>query len=188
MTTLFSADGWHLEGCPAVGPALAWGGGGGLYVWYTEAGTPGVYAAPWTPERGRTGVRRSLTDGLLDASHPRAAAFGAATLIAVEARPRADTASRVLAVRALDESGALTPWTLLGAEVENGWIATAGAAVALACWSERREGASRRSSRGGRLGGRAMRRRPAIAAFAATMLACRDSFPPRSSHRPKGSS
>ena len=141
--TLFSADGWHLEGCPAVGPALAWGGGGGLYVWYTEAGTPGVYAAPWTPERGRTGVRRSLTDGLLDASHPRAAAFGAATLIAVEARPRADTASRVLAVRALDESGALTPWTLLGAEVENGWIATAGAAVALACWSERREGGPR---------------------------------------------
>ena len=143
LDTLFSADGWHLEGCPAVGPALAWGGGGGLYVWYTEAGTPGVYAAPWTPERGRTGVRRSLTDGLLDASHPRAAAFGAATLIAVEARPRADTASRVLAVRALDESGALTPWTLLGAEVENGWIATAGAAVALACWSERREGGPR---------------------------------------------
>jgi hypothetical protein len=143
LDTLFSADGWRLEGCPAVGPALVWNGGGGLFVWYTEAGTPGVYVAPWTPERGRTGVRRSLTDGLLDASHPRAAPFGAATLIAVEARPRADTASRVLAVRALDENGALTPWTLLGAEVENGWIATAGGSIALACWSERREGGTR---------------------------------------------
>lgn len=143
LDTLFSADGWRLEGCPGVGPALAWNGKGGTFVWYTEAGSPGVYAAPWTPERGRTGVRRSLTDGLLDASHPRAAPFGAATLIAVEARLRADSASRVLAVRALDPSGALTPWTLLGAEVENGWIATAGADMALACWSEPREGGTR---------------------------------------------
>jgi hypothetical protein len=144
LDTLFSADGWLLEGCPAIGPALTWNGGdGGLYVWYTEAGAPGVYAAPWTPEQGRTGVRRSLTDGLLDASHPRSAAFGPATLIAVEARPRADSASHVLAVRELDEHGTLTPWTLLGAEVENGWIAAAGPAIALACWSERREGGTR---------------------------------------------
>jgi hypothetical protein len=143
LDTLFSADGWHLEGCPAVGPALTWNGAGGLYVWYTEGGSPGVYAAPWTPEHGRTGVRRSLTDGLLDASHPRAASLGRSTLIAVEARPRADTTNRVLAVRVLDENGALTPWTLLGAEAENGWIATAGPGVALACWSERREGGAR---------------------------------------------
>jgi hypothetical protein len=145
LDTLFSADGWHLQGCPAVGPALTWSGtgAGGLYVWYTEAGAPGVFAAPWTPEQGRTGVRRPLTDGLLDASHPRATPFGAATLIAVEARPRADSASHVLAVRELDENGTLTPWTLLGAEVESGWIATAGPATALACWSERREGGTR---------------------------------------------
>ena len=145
LDTLFSADGWHLQGCPAVGPALTWSGtgAGGLYVWYTEAGAPGVFAAPWTPEQGRTGVRRPLTDGLLDASHPRATSFGAATLIAVEARPRADSASHVLAVRELDENGTLTPWTLLGAEVESGWIATAGPATALACWSERREGGTR---------------------------------------------
>jgi hypothetical protein len=102
-----------------------------------------VYAAPWTPGQGRTGVKRSLTDGLLDATHPRAASFGPGTLIAVEARPRADSASRVLAVRALDENGALTPWTLLGAEAQDGWIATAGPTIALACWSEQREGGSR---------------------------------------------
>jgi hypothetical protein len=143
LDTLFSADGWRLTGCPAVGPALTWNGGGGLYVWYTEAGSPGVYAAPWTPGQGRTGVKRSLTDGLLDATHPRAASFGPGTLIAVEARPRADSASRVLAVRALDENGALTPWTLLGAEAQDGWIATAGPTIALACWSEQREGGSR---------------------------------------------
>jgi hypothetical protein len=49
----------------------------------------------------------------------------------------------VLAVRVLDENGALTPWTLLGAEAEDGWIATAGPSIALACWSEHREGGSR---------------------------------------------
>ncbi len=144
LDTLFSADGWELQGCPAVGPALTWNrGGGGLYVWYTEAGTPGVYAAPWTAELGPAGVRRSLTDGLLEATHPRAASFGSGTLIAVEARPRADSASRVLAVRALDANGALTPWTFLGADVENGWIAGVGERVALACWSERRGSGSR---------------------------------------------
>ena len=144
IDTLFSADGWELEGCPAVGPALTWSrGGGGHFVWYTEAGTAGVYTAPWTPENGRAGVRRSLTDGLLEASHPRAASMGSATLIAVEARPRADSTSRVLAVRALGENGALTPWTFLGAEVENGWIAGVDPGLGLACWSERHEGASR---------------------------------------------
>ena len=143
LDTLFSADGWNLEGCPAVGPALTWGPGGGQYVWYTEGGAPGVYAAPWTPEQGRTGVRRPLTDGLLDASHPRATPIGAATLIAVEARPRADSAARVLAVRALDGSGALTPWTFLGAGVENGWIAGVAPGAALACWTERHESGSR---------------------------------------------
>jgi hypothetical protein len=143
LDTLFSADGWLLEGCPAVGPALTWGRAGGFYLWYTEGGTPGVYAAPWTAEHGRTGVRRPLTDGLLDAGHPRAALLGPATLVAVEARPRADTTSRVLAVRSLEADGTLTPWTLLGANVETGWIAAAGPGTALACWSERRESGSR---------------------------------------------
>jgi len=56
LDSLFSADGWRLAGCPAVGPALTWNrSDGGLYVWYTEGGGPGVYAAPWTPENGRAG-------------------------------------------------------------------------------------------------------------------------------------
>jgi hypothetical protein len=49
----------------------------------------------------------------------------------------------VLAVRVLDASGALTPWTLLGAGAEQGWIAAAGSSVALACWSERRASGTR---------------------------------------------
>jgi hypothetical protein len=110
-------------------------GSGGLFVWYTEAGVPGAYAAPWTPENGRAGVRSSLADGLLEASHPRAASLGQRTLIRVEARPRADSASRMLAVRALDERRALTPWTFLSAEVETGWIAAVEERLGLACWT-----------------------------------------------------
>ncbi|HEY2955659.1 MAG TPA: sialidase family protein [Candidatus Eisenbacteria bacterium] len=140
LDSLFSADGWKLAGCPAVGPALTWNrAGGGLYVWYTEAASPGVYAAPWSAESGRTGLKRPLSDGLVGASHPRAAALGEATLIAVEARARADSASRVLALRLLDAGDALTPWIFLGANVESGWIAGLSPRRALACWSERRD-------------------------------------------------
>ena len=99
------------------------------------------------PGTGKTHVLAERTARLLDAGHPRAALLGPATLIAVEARPRADTTSRVLAVRALDADGGLTPWTLLGANVETGWIAGLGPDAALACWSERREGRSREIGR-----------------------------------------
>ena len=66
-----------------------------------------------------------------------------ATLIAVEAHPRRDSTQTVLAVRVLDEGGALTPWTFLGAEATSGWIAGTDARTALACWIERGGGAQR---------------------------------------------
>jgi hypothetical protein len=136
--TLISADRWSLAGCPVVGPALTWNRpGGGHYVWYTEAGRAGVYVAPWTRGHGAAGIKRALMDSLYEASHPRAAALGASTLVAVEARSLADTAHTALAVRALDPDGTMTPWAFLGAEASEGWIAGLGDRSALACWREK---------------------------------------------------
>jgi len=144
VDTVLSADGWHLEACPAVGPGITWNReGGGHYVWYTEAGVPGVYVAPWRPAHGLAGVRRALMDSLLDATHPHVAALGAATLVAVEARPRADSTHTVLAVRALDPDGTVTPWAFLGVGVSAGWVAAVSDRAALACWGEKVDGEPR---------------------------------------------
>jgi len=139
LDTLIAADGWRLPGCPAVGPALAaTADGAGLYAWYTGAGEPGVWVAPWRADRGLAGPKRALRDSLADASHPRLAALGGgAALLAVEGRPAGDTTRTVLAVRALEPSGALTPWVFLGARVEAGWLAALSDRAALAAWTER---------------------------------------------------
>lgn len=138
LDTVIAADGWRLPGCPSIGPALAaTSEHGGLYAWYTGAGEPGVWVAPWRTDRGLAGTRRAMRDSLHDASHPRLAALEGSTLLAVEARPAADTTLAVLAVRALEPSGAVTPWVFLGARAEAGWLAATGPRSALAAWTER---------------------------------------------------
>ena len=136
--TVLHADGWYLTGCPDVGPALAWDRpGGGQCAWYTGAVPAGVFVVPWRAAGGAAGVRRALSDSLERASHPRLVPFGDSSLIGVEARPASDTTRAVLAVRALDPAGTLTPWMFLGANVASGWLATADGRSAFACWVER---------------------------------------------------
>jgi hypothetical protein len=138
LDTIVSPDRWLLHACPAQGPVLSWNRlAGGHYAWYTGAGRSGIYLIPWHAEHGASGVKRPLMDSLLDARHPRLAALGRATLIAVEARPRDDSSRTVLAVRALDADGTLTPWSFLGARAKSGWLAALDHRTALACWVER---------------------------------------------------
>src|SRR5207344_776773 len=81
LDTLLSADGWKLDGCPASALALvATAAGGGTLAWYTEAGAPTVYVAPWRGTHGLAGVRRAMTDSLFTAREPRLAALADATL------------------------------------------------------------------------------------------------------------
>jgi len=82
-------------------------------------------------------VPRRLDDSLAEARSPRLAAMSRATLVAVDARPLRDSSESVIAVRVLDETGTLTPWTFLGAEASGGWIAGTDSRTALACWIER---------------------------------------------------
>jgi hypothetical protein len=49
----------------------------------------------------------------------------------------------VIAVRALDEDGTMTPWSLLGVGAESAWLSGLDARTALACWIERRDEATR---------------------------------------------
>ncbi len=134
-----SADRWQLEACPSVGHALTLGeDGGGHFAWFTGAEPAGVYLAPWHLGRGLTGLRRPLADSLLHPSHPRLAALGSSTLIAVEARPRDDSTRAVVAVRALDPDGSLTPWSFLGGDARAAWLATLDPRSALVCWTEGR--------------------------------------------------
>jgi hypothetical protein len=134
---LVSEDRWHLQGCPDVGPALTAGGAaGGWYAWYTGADPAGVYMVPWYPGRGPSGVKRPLAEGMLDATHPRLAPAGTTTWIAVEGRPVSDSSRTVLAVRALDPDGRMTPWVDLGAGARSGWIAAPSATSLIGGWVE----------------------------------------------------
>jgi hypothetical protein len=99
-----------------------------------------VHLVPWRYDQGTSGVKRTLSDSLADAGHPQLAALGLSTLISVEARPANDTTRTVLAVRALDPSGALGLWKFLGADVSAGWIAGTDSRTAYACWTEREGG------------------------------------------------
>jgi hypothetical protein len=138
LDTVLVTDGWRLTTCPTDGPALAMDdAGGGHYAWYTGAGEAGTWIARWRAAGGRTGMRRALSDSLSHTGHPRLARLGEATLIALEGRPRADSTRAVVAVRALDPDGSLTPWLFLGADAGEGWVATPDDRSALVCWSER---------------------------------------------------
>jgi hypothetical protein len=84
-------------------------------------------------------MKRTLSDGLAHVGHPHLARFGRSTLIALEARPRADSTHTALAVRALDPDGTLTPWLFLGADASDGGMAACDDRSALLCWVEHGE-------------------------------------------------
>lgn len=141
LETVISPDRWLLPGCPDQGPGLTWNrAGGGHYAWFTGAGAPAVHLVPWRHDQGASGVKRTLSDSLAVAQHPKLATLGAGTLISVEARPASDTTRTVLAVRTLDASGSLGPWTFLGADASAGWIVGIDSRTALACWTEGESG------------------------------------------------
>jgi hypothetical protein len=137
-----SPDGWELDACPSDGPALTGEGYTGVVAWYTGVAPEGVYLAPWEYGRGAAGLRRALGDSLEHAAHPRLARLGAAPLVAVVGRARGDSTD-VMAVRALDPDGSLTPWAFLGTHVRTAWLASQPPRAALACWVERERGVSR---------------------------------------------
>ncbi len=140
LDTVLAADGWRLAGCPVDGPALTMDhAGGGYFAWYTGAGGGGAWIAPWRAKGGLIGLRRPLSDSLVSARHPQLARLGAATLVAVEGRTRADRGRSVIAVRALESDGALTSWLFLGANAAHAWLTPAGARSALVCWTEHGE-------------------------------------------------
>lgn len=149
--TLLSADRWRVTGCPAIALALtANRADGGHVAWYTEGERPGSWVMPWHTTLGNAPIfggrldqRKALDDGLIEPSHPQLTALGRSTWIAVEARPRADTSRRVIALRALDANGALTPWAMLGADARHAAIAGAGGRTGYATWVEALDGASR---------------------------------------------
>lgn len=138
LDTLLSADGWELSRCPAEGPALTMDhAGGGHYAWFTGVPGGGAWIAPWRADGGIVGLRRALSDSVVTARHPAIARLGGATLVAVETPSRADPTRGVIAVRALEADGALTPWQFLGADAAHAWLAPAGERSALVCWTER---------------------------------------------------
>jgi hypothetical protein len=143
--TLVSADGWRLDGCPAVGPSLtASSEDGGSYAWLTRAGGRSeVFVAPWRAPQGLAGVKRAAVDGVSDATHPRLVSAGGSTLLAVDGRSASDTTRSVIAVRALESDGSLSPWTLFGANARDGWIAAQDAHSSLVVWSELDRNSSR---------------------------------------------
>lgn len=145
VDTLLSDDGWRMNGCPADGPALAWGGGGeGVAAWRTGApGGPGLWIAPWSAPHGLVGMKRALADSIAEAAHPALAELGGATLVGAEARAAADSGLRVFAVRALAADGSLTPWLFLGTRARSGALAALDGRSALAAWTEQ-EGAAGR--------------------------------------------
>lgn len=144
LDTLVSDDRWILPGCPSIGPALTLDReGNGLLAWFTgstqapDGSPPGVYLARWRADGALPAGKLLLADSLREANHPMLAPFADGALAAVLARPRADSARAVLAVRAASPSGALTPWLFLGAKARAGAIVGTPGRLAYAAWVER---------------------------------------------------
>jgi hypothetical protein len=51
---LVHPDGWHIEGCPVNGPAVAAQGSRVVVAWYTEAHDEPVVKVAWSADAGRT--------------------------------------------------------------------------------------------------------------------------------------
>ena len=132
--TLVSADRWWMPGCPAVGLGLTFNrAGGGHVAWYTGESprdstlgsrpAPGIYVAPWRVGAGAAGIKRMIADSLDQPGRPLLAPMGSSTLVGALGRTRGAAARKVLAVRALELDGTLTPWLFLGNGVKSGAIA-----------------------------------------------------------------
>jgi hypothetical protein len=133
-----SPDGWRAPDCRGLGSAISWSReDGGQYAWFSAAGDTGVFIAPWSADRGAMGLRRAVGDSLAFSIRPRLAVWSDATLLAVEGTPQGEPVRTVLAVRRLSPAGNFTPWTFLGGDIEEPWLAAAGEHAALACWIER---------------------------------------------------
>ena len=137
LDTVLAGDGWLLSGCPVEGPSLTVDhAGGGQYAWYTGAGEGGVWIVPWRADGGVAGLKRPLSDSLVFARHPQLVRLGEATLVALEGRTAEDSTRSVVAVRALDPDGMLTPWLFLGGDARYAWMAPVSDRSALVCWTE----------------------------------------------------
>ncbi len=84
---LVARDGWKINGCPHVGPAVATAGEKLWVVWFTEAGNdPAIYAA-WTADGGASFSERiRISEGVTDPTHPAVAGDGERLSITFQAR------------------------------------------------------------------------------------------------------
>jgi hypothetical protein len=144
--TLVAWDRWRLPGCPSVGPAVVLDDSGATVAWFTGESpdddslpgrpAPGLYLATWNGASGATGERRSLGEGLGEASRPLLARLPSGTLAAAIGRAPAPSARTALGLRVVGADGALSPWTTLGGGVTSADVVTLGTAV-WAAWTER---------------------------------------------------
>jgi hypothetical protein len=139
--TLISDDGWKLDACPVAGPALTLVRDGGAVAWLTGAREPGVYVAPWRAGAGAIAPRRRLAEPALEASQPRLATLGGATLAGVVTEPR--RGHHAFALKTIAESGAESTWLELGANVSAPALAAPDSRHAYAAWIEKTEAGPR---------------------------------------------
>src|SRR5262249_34302996 len=104
---------------------------------------PGIYLVPWRVDAGATGLKRELTDSLVDASHPMIASLGRGTLVGALGGSPGGASRKVLALRRLEADGSLTRWLYLGSGVKSAAVAAFGAQGAWAAWCEPGDGQPR---------------------------------------------
>ncbi len=84
---LVARDGWKINGCPHVGPAVATTQDRLWVVWFSEAnGDPAIYAA-WTADGGASFAERiRVSEGVTDPTHPAVASDGERLALTFQAR------------------------------------------------------------------------------------------------------
>jgi hypothetical protein len=84
---LVARDGWQINGCPHVGPAVAAAHEKLWVVWFTEArNDPAIYAA-WTADGGASFSEPiRISEGVTDPTHPAVASDGERLSITFQAR------------------------------------------------------------------------------------------------------
>jgi hypothetical protein len=87
---LVARDGWKINGCPHVGPAVASAHEKLWVVWFTEAGNdPAIYAA-WTGDGGGSfSGRIRISESVTDPTHPAVAGDGERLSVTFQARDAA---------------------------------------------------------------------------------------------------
>jgi hypothetical protein len=111
-------DNWAINGCPHVGPALATLGDRLYVAWFSEGSNEPSINLAWSNDGGNTfSVKRPVSEGTVDPTHPQLAATQDRLALVFQARDAATNngwGKMAAYYREIYSDGSLSPLVLAG--------------------------------------------------------------------------